>query len=282
MGNRWHLQHELVTSHNPSSNGSFRLPSPGRQTSTSRAGSSKGGAHPALVDDIPLATRTVSPTLQRKRRTPVALASAGGALVVVASALYALRAPILERLAPVPVAGLSARLSSDGRLLGHFPYPEANDAELISIGPGVALNAQAADALRQMRRAADAEGVDLRVLSAFRSIALQKQIFFDVKSERNQSARERARVSAPPGFSEHSTGYAVDFGDGRRPETHLSQSFDSTESYAWLKRNANRFHFVLSFPEENWQGVSYEPWHWRFEGSADALKTFDAAGRFSD
>ena len=205
------------------------------------------------MDDIPLATRTVSPTLQRKRRTPVALASAGGALVVVASSLYVLRAPILERLAPVPVAGLRARLSSDGRLLGHFPYPEATDAELISIGPGVALNAQAAAALRQMRRAADAEGVDLRVLSAFRSIALQKQIFFDVKSERNQSARERARVSAPPGFSEHSTGYAVDFGDGRRPGTHLSQSFDSTESFAWLKRNANRFHFVLSFPEDNRQ-----------------------------
>lgn len=258
------------------------MPSPGRQTSQYRAGASKGGAEPSGMDDIPLARRTLSPSLQRKRRTPVAVASASAALVLVAAVAYALRAPLLQRLAPVPVAGLSARLSSDGRLLGHFPYPEADDSQLISIGPGVALNAQAAEALRQMRRAADAEGVDLRVLSAFRSISLQKQIFFEVKSERNQSARERAQVSAPPGFSEHSTGYAVDFGDGRRPETHLSQSFDRTESFAWLERNANRFHFVLSFPKDNRQGVSYEPWHWRFEGSADALKTFDAAGRFSE
>ncbi|MGB1131066.1 MAG: D-alanyl-D-alanine carboxypeptidase family protein, partial [Haloferula sp.] len=52
-------------------------------------------------------------------------------------------------------------------------------------------------------------------LSGFRSLALQESIFFDVASERNQTAEERAQVSAPPGYSEHSTGYAVDLGDGR-------------------------------------------------------------------
>jgi D-alanyl-D-alanine carboxypeptidase len=117
------------------------------------------------------------------------------------------------------------------------------------------------------------------VVSAYRSIDLQKQIFFGVKSERNQSAAERARVSAPPGFSEHSTGYAVDLGDGDQPATHLSTSFETTRAFAWLKANANRYHFTLSFPEQNSQGVSYEPWHWRFEGSAEALQTFEAAQR---
>jgi len=100
-----------------------------------------------------------------------------------------------------------------------------------------------------------------------------------VKSERNQSALERAQVSAPPGFSEHSTGYAVDLGDGRAPATNLSPSFDETAAFRWLQAHANRFHFHLSFPQTNRQGVSYEPWHWRFEGSADALKTFEAAQR---
>ena len=61
-----------------------------------------------------------------------------------------------------------------------------------------------------MRAAAAADGIALSVLSAYRGIDLQNQLFFDVKAERNQSSADRARVSAPPGFSEHSTGFAVD------------------------------------------------------------------------
>jgi D-alanyl-D-alanine carboxypeptidase len=167
----------------------------------------------------------------------------------------------------------------DGRLLGHFPYGEATDADLVSIAPGLELHADAAEALVAMQEAARAEGIDLLVLSAFRSIASQKHIFFDVKSERNQSAQQRAQVSAPPGYSEHSTGYAVDLGDARRPATNLSVAFETTEAFAWLQTHANRFHFRLSFPVGNGQGVSYEPWHWRFEGSAEALKTFEPAQR---
>jgi D-alanyl-D-alanine carboxypeptidase len=233
-----------------------------------------------MADDIPVATRTLSPSLTPRRRAPMLLLGAGAVVAVGTAAALLFPRPIARLVTPPPLPGLDARLSSDGRLLGHFPYQEAENTDLISIGPGVLMNPDAADALSRMRRAADADGVDLRVLSAFRSIDLQKQIFFEVKSERNQSARERAQVSAPPGFSEHSTGFAVDLGDGRRPETNLAQSFDQTAAYRWLQQHANRFHFTLSFPDGNVQGVSYEPWHWRFEGSAEALKTFDAAQRF--
>ena len=256
------------------------MPSTGRQTSDSKLSSRKGPRGAAMSDDIPLATRTLSPSLKPRRRTPMLLLGAGAVVVVGTAAALLFPRPIARLVTPPPLPGLDARLSSDGRLLGHFPYPEANNSDLISIGPGVLMHPDAADALSRMRRAADADGVDLRVLSAFRSIALQKQIFFDVKSERNQSALERAQVSAPPGFSEHSTGFAVDLGDGRRPDTDLSQSFDQTPAFRWLQEHANRFHFALSFPEGNEQGVSYEPWHWRFEGSAEALKTFDAAQRY--
>ena len=86
---------------------------------------------------------------------------------------------------------------------------------------------------------------------------------------------------APPGYSEHSTGYAVDLGDGRFPETNLSQSFQDTEAFRWLQDHAARYHFVLSFPEGNKQGVMYEPWHWRYQGNADALRLFEPASRFS-
>ncbi|MFZ9850182.1 MAG: M15 family metallopeptidase [Vulcanococcus sp.] len=232
-------------------------------------------------DDIPLAQRTLSPALRPRRSWRMAASGAGAVLVVAAALAVVFPQPLRRLLAPPPVQGLNARVSLDGRLLGHFPYRELPAAELVTIAPGVQLQRDAAEALQAMQAAASADGIDLRVLSAFRSIALQKRIFFDVKSERNQSALERSRVSAPPGFSEHSTGYAVDLGDGRSPATNLSATFEHTAAFAWLQANANRFHFALSFPQGNRQGVSYEPWHWRFEGSAEALRTFEAAQRLA-
>lgn len=138
-------------------------------------------------------------------------------LVLTAGGMLLFLQPLRLWLAPQPVPGLEARQSLDGRLLGHFPYPEAPASGLEAVAPGLKLRPEAARALLAMQRAANAEGVDLRLLSAFRSKELQKGIFFDVKAERNQTAQERAEVSAPPGFSEHSTGYAVDLGDGATP-----------------------------------------------------------------
>lgn len=261
-----------------------RLPT-GSRPSVARAADGRGssrtaGGAAAARDDIPLARRTVSPALKPRRSWRMAGIGAGSVLVAATVAGLTFQQPLRRLLAPPPVQGLRARLSLDGRLLGHFPYAEAPSSALVAIGPGVQMQRDAAAALRDLQDAALADGVDIRVLSAFRPIALQKQIFFDVKSERNQSARERAQVSAPPGFSEHSTGYAVDLGDGRRPDANLSPRFEGTEAFAWLLDNANRFHFEMSFPRGNRQGVSYEPWHWRFEGSADALRIFEAAQRF--
>lgn len=275
------------------------MSSPGWRTSGSRDGGSRdGGLRDGVVvggvaarkrasqglssrDDIPLAQRTLSPAL-KPRRSARLLATGAASVLLLAGALAVLfPQPLRRLLAPPPVQGLNARLSLDGRLLGHLPYRQVPDDQLVTIAPGLQLQREAADAFQAMQAAAAADGVDLRALSAFRSMALQKHLFFDVKSERNQTASERARVSAPPGFSEHSTGYALDLGDGRQPDSNLSRSFENTPAFAWLQRNANRYHFELSFPLNNRQGVSYEPWHWRFEGSADALKTFEAAQRLA-
>ncbi len=230
-------------------------------------------------DDIPVAQRSVRPGPPRGRSlravlgTVMVLVVGGGALG------FRFREPLVQLLTPPPVPGIDARLGSDGRLLGHFPYAEAPADQLTNVAPGLMLHTEAAVELLAMQREAAADGVDLRLLSGFRSVDLQQEIFFGVKSERNQSAEERAQVSAPPGFSEHSTGYAVDLGDGSRPAANLSVDFERTPAFRWLQENANRYHFKLSFPRGNAQGVTYEPWHWRFEGSAEALRMFEPARR---
>lgn len=151
--------------------------------------------------------------------------------------------------------------------------------QLRSIGQRFYLRPDAATSFEAMQYAASKDGVKLTLLSAFRSIEDQKKLFFDVKADRNQSSSDRAQVSAPPGFSEHSTGFAVDIGDFDQPETNLSTSFATTKAYLWLKNNSARFHFALSFPQNNPQGVSFEPWHWRFEGSTEALRLFEPSHR---
>lgn len=234
-----------------------------------------------MTDDIPVARRTLPVGLQAPPRRSRLLGLGLLGLFGLALVLLSAPGPIRQWLLPLPVPGLQARLSADGRLLGHFPYAEAAAADLVPIGQGQSLQRDAATALEGMIASAAADGVELRVLSAFRSVSLQKSLFFDVKSERNQSAEERARVSAPPGFSEHSTGLAVDLGDGADPASNLSRSFEHTAAFAWLNANAARHHFALSFPANNAQGVSYEPWHWRFEGSAAALKQFEPAHRLA-
>jgi len=107
------------------------------------------------------------------------------------------------------------------------------------------------DSLLKMRNEAKKDGIYLVFLSGYRSINLQNNIFFSLKSIRNQEAAERARVSAPPGYSEHSTGFAIDIGDASQRETDFEIEFENTDAFRWLIKNAAKFHFKLSFNKNN-------------------------------
>jgi D-alanyl-D-alanine carboxypeptidase len=50
--------------------------------------------------------------------------------------------------------------------------------------------------------------------------------------------------------------------------------FAKTDAFRWLTLHAQEYGFELSFPENNPQGVSYQPWHWRFVASPEAQTIF--------
>ena len=166
----------------------------------------------------------------------------------------------------------------DDKILGHFPYRETSFENLVEITPDILVHKKMYKSLLKMRDDAKKEGVYLVFLSGFRSIELQKEIFYSLKSIRSQIAMERARVSAPPGYSEHSTGFAIDIGDALNRETDFEVEFETTSAYKWLERNAAKYHFKLSFDRKQ-NSVDYEPWHWRYEGNIEALKIFEASNR---
>jgi D-alanyl-D-alanine carboxypeptidase len=175
-----------------------------------------------------------------------------------------------------PITSIPSNPSNNNAVLGHLAYNEASLEELIPVNADgkIKMRRSAAQKFQTMVQSAGAMGVILVPISGFRSIQEQEQLFFKVGAQRNQTPAERAALSAPPGYSEHHTGYAVDIGDGAVPATNLSPTFENTKAFAWLQSNAARFGFELSFPRDNLQGVSYEPWHWRFVGDRDSLETF--------
>ncbi len=166
--------------------------------------------------------------------------------------------------------------SEPEQLLNHRRYNVADTRKLVPLSPNseVLVQPDAQAKLEAMLADAKASGVRLGVISGFRTIEDQNYLYFDLKAERGESARARAEVSAPPGYSEHHTGYAVDFIDESQPATFLEESFENTPAFKWLVANAPFYNFELSFPKDNPASVAYEPWHWRYVGNQESLELF--------
>lgn len=147
---------------------------------------------------------------------------------------------------------------------GLLECEEAADLERVEVaedGKEHFLVPAAAAAWHLMKTAAAAEHVQLLIVSAFRSIERQAELVRR-KIAAGQSIEEILLICAPPGFSEHHTGRALDLSTPGVPV--LETEFDQTAAFAWLTRRAKNFGFYLSFPVGNSQGYFYEPWHWCF------------------
>lgn len=142
-----------------------------------------------------------------------------------------------------------------------------------------------ANAWQKLETAAAREGVELSLSSGYRSADEQRSIFLDflqLYSEENinpkaitsgqlDDALQRTldRV-APPGYSKHHTGYAIDVCDEQL--NACATRFANTPGELWLSRNnyanAKRFGFIPSYPPyvEN-QGPNPEPWEFIWIGN---------------
>lgn len=185
----------------------------------------------------------------------------------------------------------------------HLRYREA--ARLTSANPAYPFNGQPPrevacrvspdmiPALRALLAAAFQAHHRLVAASCFRSVDSQVDIFFappgDPVPATPEEIARNAYKSAPPGFSEHHTGYAIDFCDADTPQTCASFDihFAETSAGKWLIANGAHFGFEMSFPRATDpcaaaagrpdQGVAYEPWHWRFAGTPAARAVFERA-----
>jgi D-alanyl-D-alanine carboxypeptidase len=121
------------------------------------------------------------------------------------------------------------------------------------------LREAAAAALEEMAAAAKVEGVILTVSSAYRSYTEQAGTFSRWNALRTEQVAQR--ISARPGTSQHQLGLVVDFGS-------ITNEFAGTKQGRWIKVNASRFGWSLSFPpdHEELTGYMWESWHYRYVG----------------
>lgn len=140
----------------------------------------------------------------------------------------------------------------DGVLIANKSYGLPEDY-------GEALTAETLAAFEEMQAAAAAEGLNLQIVSGFRTYATQANLY--TRYVRRDGAAEAETYSARPGFSEHQTGLAMDI-------NMADSSFAETPEGRWLAEHAAEYGFILRYPEGKSEvtGYIFEPWHFRYVG----------------
>lgn len=150
----------------------------------------------------------------------------------------------------------------------HYRYEDCSEKDLVEYG-GYKLHKNCLDAFLEMQACAKKENLNLEIVSAYRSSKYQTEVFkrkFTTEIPSDEDFEARLKYSAPSGFSEHHTGLAIDINS-------TEEDFDQTPEFWWLVGHAKNYGFEMSFPENNAQGLGYEPWHWRYIGKNDEFKS---------
>ena len=110
-----------------------------------------------------------------------------------------------------------------------------------SVGNGKYMRTDAANAFNRMKADAARAGINLTVVSGFRTMDQQRYLYALYQSG-------RGNLAARPGYSNHQGGLSAD----------ISVGSSSSATYRWLANNARRYGFV--------NDVRSEPWHWTYRG----------------
>jgi D-alanyl-D-alanine carboxypeptidase len=189
-----------------------------------------------------------------------------------------------------PITGLAAADAHITELAvkrGYRPRPVARESTLLKEGTSFT-HGSALAAFHALQQAARAQGIELGIVSAYRSLDNQRTIWTNRFAERAQELRKRSispeqiasgqaddvvdlvlSRNAIPGYSKHHTGYAMDLDD--RTSGKYFTDFDQTSAHRWLSAdnylNAKRFGFLPSYPPgASNQGPDPEPWEYVYVG----------------
>jgi Transglycosylase SLT domain/D-alanyl-D-alanine carboxypeptidase len=206
-------------------------------------------AHLERAEYLALGRRIATVTARRNGAADVDVTFPGDAL-----APLRVRVVVRDRIELGPGASVAGDATAEAELvppgaLGALGAPGAGEyTGPLAYRQGKPMRPDVALAFDRMAAAGAADGVNLIVVSGFRSNAEQAQLFAN---------HPDPKWVAPPGQSLHRLGTELDLGP--------------SSAYDWLARNAGRFHFVKRY--------SWEPWHFGFALNAGTASVgFGGAG----
>ena len=137
------------------------------------------------------------------------------------------------------------------------------------------VDSRIADNVRNFLAAAQAIDSSEHLISGYRSVAYQEELFNSYVSQEmatnpsltQEAAKDLVKTySQPAGASEHQTGLAIDM------STVNSLNESDADVVAQVVAIAPEYGFVLRFPEgkSDSTGVDYEDWHFRYVGVESA------------
>ena len=150
--------------------------------------------------------------------------------------------------------------------------PDDYSPTVVSVGGNYKLESKAAAAWQDMQAAASRDGVPLWIISAYRTLERQTELYQEKVEEyknlgynEGDAKIEAGKWVAVPGTSEHCLGYAADL-------CSLEENFENSDQFAWLQKHCAEYGFILRYPKDKVDitKISYEPWHYRYVGSNHA------------
>jgi len=160
--------------------------------------------------------------------------------------------------------------------------PEDYRVDLVPVDDTYTVDRSCIDALKQMLADCAAAGHEGIICSAYRSQADQEWLYqrkVDYYLEEgldDDKAKELAgRSVAVPGTSEHQLGLAVDIVS--TDYYVLDETQATTKVQQWLMEHCWEYGFILRYPVGSTAitGIVYEPWHYRYVGTAVSLELRD-------
>jgi zinc D-Ala-D-Ala carboxypeptidase len=119
-------------------------------------------------------------------------------------------------------------------------------------------------------------GIFPKIYSAYRNKETQQELlnkeindYKDLGHSKKEATSLAEKWVAPPSYSEHETGLALDINseDGNTDE----------EVYSWLANNSYKYGFIIRYPQDKTYitGINYEPWHIRYVGKIAAEEIYN-------
>ena len=140
-------------------------------------------------------------------------------------------------------------------------------SDLVSVGGGQQLRAEAATALNNLKAAAEADGYTFNVISGYRTKATQISLYSNYMAQDPEGA---PYLSAYPRSSEHELGLAMDIS----PDWSLHYDLLETGLGKWMTAHAHEYGWILRYPEGKTEvtGYVFEAWHYRYVGKSLAAE----------